>query len=142
MCRGRPGERLMANFDGMRRELERKARATGTTTARDIESRLRQNSPSASGNMRNRTNATSRAISSGTQIDIKVDTAYAHIVRAGQRSHVIRPRNAGGVLVFQSRGRTVFARSVNHPGAQPRTWWDDTIRDIPDLLQRNWRGVR
>jgi len=132
----------MASFDSMRRDLERKARLTATNTARDIESRLRRESPSASGNMRQRTTAKASTTTRGALIDIKVDTDYAHIVRGGQRPHVITPRRAGGVLRFQSGGRTVFARSVNHPGAQPRSWWDDALRDVPDLLQRNWRGVR
>jgi len=130
----------MPNFDGMRRDLERKARITGTRTARDIESRLRQEGPRSTGNMANRTTARSTPSARGAMIEIRVDTSYAHILRSGQRPHVITARQ-GGVLVFESRGQTVFARSVNHPGAQPRSWWDDTLRDMPDMLQRNWQGV-
>ena len=129
------------SFDALRRELERKVRLTGTTTASDLESRLRRTSAVASGNMRSRTTARSSPIANGARIVAKVDTKYARIVASGQRPHVIRPRNPGGVLAFQSRGRSVFARSVNHPGAQPRSWWDDALRDVPDLLARNWRGI-
>jgi hypothetical protein len=45
---------------------------------------------------------------------------YALYVHEGTRRHVIRPRNPGGVLAFPSGGRTVFARSVNHPGTRAR----------------------
>lgn len=126
----------------IRRQLDRKVRATALNSAREIEQRLRQNSPVDSGEMRNRTTARARVTSTGAEIDVTVDTPYAHIVAHGQRPHTIRPRREGGVLVFQSGGRTVYARSVNHPGAQGNSWWDDTIRDIPDILLRNWRGAR
>ena len=132
----------MADLSDLRRQLRRKAEITGRNTASDVESRLRRESPLSSGNMRAQTTAKSTATTRGALIDIKVDTPYAHIVRSGQRPHVITPRNPGGVLVFQSRGETRFARSVNHPGAQGRSWWDDTLRATPDILARNWRGVR
>ena len=131
----------MANLDPMRRALERKTRVVADGTARDLESRLRRSSPFDTGNMRQRTRATSKASRSGATIDVIVDTDYAHIVRGGQRPHRITPRSQGGVLAFRAGGRVVFARSVNHPGAAPRTWWDDALRDVPDLLARNWRGA-
>lgn len=39
----------------------------------------------------------------------------------GTREHVILPREAGGVLVFEDKGtgETVFARNVYHPGTKP-----------------------
>lgn len=132
----------MGSLDSLRRDLNNKARLTGANTASTVESRLRRESPVASGNMRAYTTAKSSVAASGVRIDIKVDTPYAHIVARGQRPHAITARSPGGVLVFQSGGRTVFARSVNHPGAQPRSWWDDAIRDLPDLLARTWRGLR
>lgn len=131
----------MANLDSLRRELERKARLTVTNTARDLESRLRRSAPVDTGNMRQRTRATARTSRTGGRIDVIVDTDYAHIVRSGQRPHRITPRRQGGVLAFRSGGSLVFARSVNHPGARGNTWWDDALRDVPDLMQRNWRGT-
>jgi hypothetical protein len=132
----------MADLSGLRRQLERKATIAAQATASDWESRLRRSSPSASGNMRAKTTVVARPSASGVRIEAKVDTAYAHIVKGGQRPHVITPRNPGGVLVFRQGGQLRFARSVNHPGAQPRTWWDDALRDVPDMLQRNWNGIR
>jgi hypothetical protein len=43
---------------------------------------------------------------------------YAGFMEKGTRPHPIRPKRAGGFLVFfwPKVGRTVFLRSVNHPG--------------------------
>lgn len=132
----------MADLSSLRRQLEHKARVASAATASDLESRLRRTSPvGETGDMRSHTNVTSRPTASGTRIEAKVDTAYAHIVAKGQRPHLITARQ-GGILAFRSDGQLRFARSVNHPGAQGRTWWDDAIRDLPDLLQRNWNAAR
>lgn len=140
MCGGDgPGGWLM---DDLRRQLERKTQRAAANTASDIESRLRRTSPVDSGQMRSQTRATSRTTATGAEIEIVVDTPYAHIVASGQRPHRITPRREGGVLVFDVGGRTVYARSVNHPGAQPNDWWASAIRDLPDILERNWRGAR
>jgi hypothetical protein len=132
----------MADVSGLKRQLERKARIAMANTASDLESKLRRTSPIDSGEMRNRTTVRSRATANGAILEAKVDTPYAHIVSGGQRPHAIVPRNPGGVLVFESGDRTVFTKRVAHPGAQPRTWWTDAIRGLPDLLATNWRGVR
>jgi hypothetical protein len=51
----------------------------------------------------------------------------------GARPHVIVPRRAGGLLVFNwpKAGGTVFLRRVHHPGNPPDPWWRQT-------LERNW----
>lgn len=57
----------------------------------------------------------------------------------GTPPHVIRPRKAGGVLVFPwpKAGGTVFLRYVNHPGNKPRPWFKKTLeREWPALLKR------
>jgi hypothetical protein len=45
---------------------------------------------------------------------------YALYVHEGTRPHMIFPRRPGGVLAFEVDGRTVFARSVHHPGTKAR----------------------
>lgn len=131
----------MADLSGLQRQLERKARIASATTASDLESRLRRTSPVDTGDMRAHTTVVSRPTATGTRIEAKVDTSYAHIVAHGQRPHIITARS-GGMLAFRSGGQLRFAQSVNHPGAQGRTWWDDAIRDLPDLLARNWSNAR
>lgn len=46
---------------------------------------------------------------------------YAPYVEFGTKPHDIKPKKAGGVLVFTMNGQKVFARKVHHPGtrAQP-----------------------
>lgn len=43
----------------------------------------------------------------------------------GSPPHIIRPRRAGGLLVFYwpKVGRRVAFRFVNHPGNKARPWW-------------------
>lgn len=135
-------ERDLMPLDDLRLQLTRKVTTTARTTANEWERTLKRTSPYDTGNMADKTTAKVSASAGNITIEAKVDTEYAHIVRAGQRPHVIRPRSPGGVLAFRSRGEQVFARSVNHPGARPRTWWDDSLRDLPDMLQRNWRAAR
>lgn len=131
----------MADLSGLRRQLERKARVASAATASDLESRLRRTSPVDTGDMRQHTTVTARATASGTRIEAKVDTPYAHIVAKGQRPHVI-PMGGDVRLLRNRRTGFVAMGPVNHPGAQGRTWWDDALRDLPDILQRNWNAAR
>lgn len=126
----------------LHRQLERKAFAAAQGTAREWEARLRRESPVDTGEMRAQTTVKARATPRGAKVEASVNTPYAHIVAFGQRPHQIRPRREGGVLVFDVGGRTVFARSVNHPGAQPNDWWESARRDLPAMLARNWQAVR
>jgi hypothetical protein len=45
---------------------------------------------------------------------------YALYVHEGTRPHMIFPRRPGGTLAFEMDGRTVFAKSVHHPGTKAR----------------------
>lgn len=49
-------------------------------------------------------------------------------IEKGTRPHIIRPRKAGGVLVFQVRGETVFAREVHHPGTKAYRIMETALR--------------
>lgn len=52
----------------------------------------------------------------------------APIIEHGSRPHVIRPKKAGGMLVFEIKGETVFAREVNHPGTKPYRIMETALR--------------
>lgn len=49
---------------------------------------------------------------------------HGRYVREGTKPHIIRPRVAGGVLVFYwaKVGATVFFAKVNHPGTKPNKY--------------------
>lgn len=49
-----------------------------------------------------------------------LEADYALYVHEGTRPHMIFPRRPGGTLAFEVDGRTVFARSVHHPGTRAR----------------------
>ena len=49
---------------------------------------------------------------------IEATAKHASYMERGTPPHRIEPRSADGVLVFQVNGRTVFAKSVAHPGTQ------------------------
>lgn len=131
----------MATLDPLRRQLERKVAIASRSTASDWESRLRREAPRDTGNMAQRTTVVARTTATGSRIEAKIDTPYAHILAAGQRPHQITPAKPGKFLHNERTGFEAVS-PVNHPGAQPRTWWADALRDAPDLLQRNWNGVR
>src|SRR5262249_53299664 len=63
-------------------------------------------------------------------------TVVAPVIQAattdkGARAHPIRPKRAGGLLVFYwpKAGGTVFLRHVNHPGNDPKPWWRQVLTD-------------
>lgn len=60
-----------------------------------------------------------RVVGRNVHGSVRADADYAVYVHQGTRPHVIRPRRAK-VLRFPVGGRTVFARSVNHPGTRAR----------------------
>jgi hypothetical protein len=54
---------------------------------------------------------------------------HAQFVHDGTQPHVIRARNASA-LVFQVGGRTIFAKSVRHPGTRARPF----LREAADAV--------
>lgn len=128
------------SLDNLRLQLTQKVTGTARGFADEWERTLRLTSPIDTGEMQSKTTARVSASFGQVSITATVDTDYAHIVRRGQRPHTIRARG-GGVLAFRTGGELRFARSVNHPGARPRTWWDDALRDVPQMLERNWRAA-
>lgn len=73
---------------------------------------------------------------------------YGHILEGGAAAHVIpgvlgrkaranriaRGEGARKTLRFEAGGKTIFARSVVHPGLRPRRWFASAVQDaLPDL---------
>jgi HK97 gp10 family phage protein len=59
---------------------------------------------------------------------------YSAFVHQGTKPHVIRPRNASA-LKFQMGGKTVFAKSVNHPGTRPRPFLTKAVERVLGSLE-------
>jgi hypothetical protein len=129
-------------LDDIRLKLTQKVTTAARILADDWERELRDTSPVDSGTMRDQTSTKVSGSRGRITVEAKVDTDYAEMVSTGTRPHVIVPVRAQA-LRFQARsGDIVYAAKVNHPGAQPDTWWDDSLRRLPDMTQRAWRGAR
>lgn len=59
---------------------------------------------------------------------IEATSPPSEYTEKGTRPHRIVPRRIGGVLVFVTKGETVFARYVNHPGNRARPWFAPTLK--------------
>jgi hypothetical protein len=129
-------------LDDIRLQLTRKVTNAARILADDWERELKDNSPVDTGAMREATKTDISARFGGIEVRASVDTEYAEMVSGGTRPHVITPRNARSLRFVASSGEVVYAQRVNHPGAQPETWWTDTNRRLPDMVQRAWRAAR
>ena len=118
----------MGSLDAMRRDLIRKTSQAAQLTASDWESRLRRETPTDTGNMRQRTTVRARTTATGATILAKVDTPYAHIVAGGQRPHLITEAKPGK---FLHNVRTGFEADV---ASQPPR------RDGPHMVGRRTQG--
>lgn len=64
------------------------------------------------------------------------DVYYAAYVHNGTAPHVIRPKNAGGVLVFEIGGQTIYTKLVNHPGTKAQPFIDQGILDSIPMMEQ------
>jgi hypothetical protein len=64
----------------------------------------------------------------GQYLWIGSEESYALDHHEGTRPHVITPKT-GKVLRFVSRGRIVYAHSVNHPGTRANRYLSDALKD-------------
>lgn len=139
----------MATLDPLRRSVIDKAKRTQRAAANRMADDLERAAPKD-------TRQLSRSIKVGRQTGtttistvIKVDPRrspskpdnvdVAGFNEYGTRPHVIRPKR-GKALRFQTGGRVVFARRVNHPGTPARPWFYPTLRQWPETVRRTWRG--
>ncbi len=82
---------------------------------------------------------------------LKRATVYAHytafFVDAGTKRHDIVPKK-GSRLVFQSQGRTVFAKKVDHPATRPQPFRkrmaEEGLRRTPmaEEMIKLWNSAR
>jgi phage gpG-like protein len=93
-----------------------------------------------------RSSVTTAVSGSGTDLEGRVGTnvPYGAVHEFGARPHAIFPLRARR-LRFQTGGRVVFSRRVQHPGAPPRPWLGPALQEqsqqIVDLF-RSFLGTR
>lgn len=131
----------MAELDALRRELDQRVRITSRRLANEWERELRRTNPVDTGNMRDKTTVREQVSAGGVRVVAVVDTDYAIYVSEGTRPHIIRPRPPRKALRFTVGGRVVYAAKVNHPGTRPNPWFRDSVRRLPEMVQRIWRSL-
>lgn len=117
------------NLDEFRREVDRASRELSDGIRRGVAAACAEGAEEARSTHRfqNRTHALEGSIRGFVEVStpggasgvIEAAAQHASFVDGGTPAHEIRPRDPGGVLAFQAGGRTVFARSVQHPGTRP-----------------------
>lgn len=77
--------------------------------------------PVKSGDLQKSIEPRLRSTHTGAAGEINVGEDYASYVKDGTKPHMIVAKNlgVGGTLRFEIGGRTIFRRSVNHPGTKP-----------------------
>jgi hypothetical protein len=117
---------MAADVSSAKQLVRRHAVAVMDRTARNVETETKVKAPHVTYELRGSIKATrAHAVGSTVEFDLMATADHAEIVAKGSRPHIIRPRRAK-MLRFKVGGRTVFARSVRHPGTEPNVkWWSD-----------------
>lgn len=100
---------------------------------RTLEFRARTTAGISSGKLRLDIETREKTVVDGLMLEIgNWHTKYAAAHHEGADAHLILPRKPGGRLVFKVGSRTVFAKSVQHPGNQPnpylKRWLNEAVR--------------
>jgi HK97 gp10 family phage protein len=117
-----------ADIDRLAEALRRTAKESGVTTqqvliqsANQILAEMEVRTPVKSGKLRG---SLTIKVEPGKVIigPEEIVAPYAGYVEFGTKAHDIRPKKAGGVLVFYVGGKKVIARKVRHPGTRPQPY--------------------
>ena len=117
----------------LRTAVGRWARDVHASALDDMPDRIRPYAPIDTGELR-RSIRRDHRISSFAADRVKgrivAPVIQARTTDQGSPPHIIRPKRAGGLLVFYfpKAGRTVFLRHVNHPGNRAKPWWERSLR--------------
>lgn len=101
-------------------QIDRAAMDLLITRARRVQRNARRMAPGKMGRKIN-------AVVVGKHVRVESNHPATLYVIKGTRRHQIRPRTRR-VLKFSVKGRTVFARVVNHPGTKPNDFLTKALR--------------
>jgi hypothetical protein len=115
------------NFDAFFRDVARAEREISDAVREGVRDAVQEGAQEArtTHQYKDRTGALTASIEGNVLVstpgaalgEIRARKRYASFVEEGTPPHEIRPRS-GQALRFNVGGRTVFARSVNHPGTK------------------------
>jgi hypothetical protein len=58
----------------------------------------------------------------GPRVKVGGYTSYALVHHEGTKPHIIKPKNAGGALIFRKGARVISTKVVRHPGTRPNRY--------------------
>lgn len=131
----------MADASQTRALLNRYALDVSAIAADDLERELWRRANVRTGRMRRETSTSPPRWVGPTTVRVTTTSTapYARFVDEGTKPHTIRARRAKA-LRFRAGGRTVFRRSVRHPGYRGSRWWTNSLdgwrRNLPYAAQR------
>lgn len=99
------------------------------TGTRRVLNRARVLSPWDTGNLRASHTMLLRRMKTRVVGRVSTRVKYALAVHEGAAPHIIRAKR-GRALKFKIGGRTVFARSVRHPGNPGRPWLRQAVTEV------------
>jgi len=94
--------------------------------------------PVKTGNLRRRHRVVITSSAMDTKASVVNDAEYSAAVHDGSKPHIIRARS--GFLRFEVDGRTVYARSVRHPGTTANPWLRRAAESVAQ--RQGWRFTR
>lgn len=107
---------------------------------------LKANTPRATGKLANSSRFQLKGSNKSQVLEVRQGARneagdfYGMFVRGGTKPHTIRPKSAGGVLVFKIGNQTIFAKKVEHPGTKANPYHVETKRQtsgqISEIISR------
>lgn len=124
-------------------KLKKIVRKTADNMAHDARKNIKSNSYKT-GALHNSINVNARHSTSKIEATIKANANHGVFIEEGTRAHIIKPKSRKA-LMFNSGGKTVFAKYVNHPGTKAKPFMRPAfeknvplfIKELEDAINGN-----
>lgn len=121
----------IVNANGLRKDLESKARAMHAAATDQMLSIAKQSAPKVTGALRRSGTVSSTTVGGGGttyQSTLRFTAPQAEWTNKGTRPHIIRPRRSRALVFFWPKaGQTMFLKRVHHPGNEAQHWFDRAV---------------
>jgi hypothetical protein len=127
---------LAVDLAPLRRQVAALGRTKAERAAQAMTSELKRTAPVDTGELRRKTGvsvqfATDRRVS----LEAVIDVDYGVFVTQGTVPHVIRAKGRALVFYWPKVARTVFFKSVNHPGTAANPFFKRVTERFGDYLR-------
>lgn len=124
------------------RELERGIHQAVGDACSDGAAEARSRAPIRTGKLAS--SIRGRLVTGGTKLAVgfvEAEADHAIFVEEPTAPHTITPKREGGLLRFQSGGKTVFAHSVNHPGTKAQPFMAPSVPVVESSLETHTQAA-